>query len=173
MRLEAAGIRTLSLYKDMICCLNIGRSRSPLKTRRAASPVTPGSRGHPRASLTTCVRRKLKQGNFIGFKAVWPSVLYRFRTYKDSGKPAISAFHIATIPANISTGIIDSSLETNWPLIECDRCCFSWFFACVGCDEKGPLPCQSCGYPISRPVQSGASKLLRKTSHWLGFPIQC
>ncbi len=82
MRLEAAGIRTLSLYKGMICCLNIDRSRSPLKTRRAGSPVTPGSRGHSRASLTTCVRGKLKQGNFIGLKAVRPSVLYRLELAK-------------------------------------------------------------------------------------------
>ena len=127
MRLEAAGIRTLSLYKGMICCLNIDRSRSPLKTRRAGSPVTPGSRGHSRASLTTCVRGKLKQGNFIGFKAVRPSVLYRFRTCKDSGNPAISAFHIATAPAKTSTGIVDPSLEANWPLLECDRRFFRGF----------------------------------------------
>ena len=127
MQFEDAGTRTLSLYKGMICCSNIDRSRSPLKNSRAGSPVTSGSRGHSRASLTTCVRGKLKQGNFIGFKAVRPSVLYRFRTYKDSGNPALSAFHIATAPAKISTGIGDPSLETNWPLIECDRRFFRGF----------------------------------------------
>ena len=144
MRLEAAGIRILSLYKGMICCLNIGRSRSPLKTRRAGSPVTPGSRGHSRASLTACVRGKLKQGNFIRFKTVWPPGLYRFRTYKDSGNPAISAFHIATAPAKTSTGIVDPSLETNWPLIECDRRFFRGFSLVQAVMKRAtaiPKPC--------------------------------
>ena len=87
----------------------------------------------------------MKQGDFIGYKAVRPSVLYRFSTCKDSSNPAVSACHIETAPAKKFNGYPRPSPRNKLAANRIRSAFLSWLFAWLGCNEIKPMPCQSVG----------------------------